>query len=198
MPEETVDPVVVSEDTNESKNENEDQTTNVSETENETESEPAADPSDVEAEVNAAPEETTSDTNETEDLETAENATVEENTKENAEQSLVSNEQSPFSMLTPDIVIRIFSLLDIPDLVQFQLVCQEWFAYCRCDTLWGALYDTTDWTLSPPPMELEEATWYDLYRLHYMKEMDQLSSLFPCVLCIIFDFNMAIRHRVLC
>jgi len=90
--------------------------------------------------------------------------------------AIISNDDCVFSLLTPDIVIRIFSMLDIPDLVNAQLVSQEWFAYARCDTLWSSLYESTDWILSPPQMELEEATWYDLYRLHYAKELDQLNT----------------------
>lgn len=97
-----------------------------------------------------------------------------------AEQILypIDYNECPFSILTADLVVHIFSFLDIPDLVRLQLVSSDWFTYCRCDALWNPLYETTDWTLSPPAMELEQATWYDLYRLHYEKEIAQLSLLF--------------------
>ena len=96
---------------------------------------------------------------------------------EETEQILNTIEYSecPFSILTPDLVIHIFSFLDIPDLVSLQLVSSDWFTYCRCDSLWNPLYETTDWTLSPPIMEPDQGTWYDLYRLHYEKELAQLS-----------------------
>lgn len=118
-----------------------------------------------------------SDSDRSNEQETQELERVEEN-QENQEIISVQefdNEYS-FTMLTPDVIIRILSFLDVPDIVYLQLVSTDWFAYCRCDALWSVFYETTDWTLSPPEMELGEATWYDLYRLHYEKEIRQLSK----------------------
>ena len=84
--------------------------------------------------------------------------------------------ESPIEMLTPDLIVHILSFLEIPEIVILQLVSRDWFAYARCDTLWHSFYETTNWTLSPPAMNVQEATWYDLYKLHYEKEIGELSK----------------------
>ena len=97
-----------------------------------------------------------------------------ENTLQEAENlqfniSGLEDEQNDFGSLTPDLVIRIFSYLDIADLLNIQLVSQEWLVYGRCDNLWKELYEAADWKYAFTTVAF--SSWYEFFKKRYLNEI---------------------------
>ena len=77
---------------------------------------------------------------------------------------------SPFDALTPNLIVDIFSFLDIPDLMNIQSVNHSWRELAQADAIWSSLYETTEFSTPSPPLP-QDCSWYDRFRMHYESEV---------------------------